>query len=124
MTFALPFGSEHGLHTTFPEESITLNDSAVPYATCHDKVDDCPGAIVVGLAVTVRLNGTETVVVCGPALPPGPVAVIEYVVVPGTGTTADPYVGKAAEAPSSLAVTGGVIVTDVALLVAQVSVVV
>jgi hypothetical protein len=78
--------------------------------------------MVFGVAVRVKVNGTDTVTVCGPTLPPGPVAVSENVVFSVTGTTADPEVGNGPVASPS--VTAGVIVIDVALVVAQVSVVV
>ena len=77
VTLAVPCGNAHGLHTEVPEPSVTSNEAAVPFVTCQDKVDDCPGAIVFGLAVKVKINGTETVTFCKPTLPPGPVAVIE-----------------------------------------------
>ena len=82
----------------------------------------CPGTIVFGLAVRANVTGTETVTVCGPVLPPGPVAVIENVVLVLTGTTADADVGSAPE--SSGIEIWGVIVTDVAFSVVHVSVVV
>ena len=63
-----------------------------------------------------------TVSVCGPALPPGPVAVIEYVVVALTGIVAEPVVGSGPESSPTGRV--GVMVIDVALLVAHVTVVV
>jgi hypothetical protein len=78
--------------------------------------------MVFGLAFNAKVAGTETITVCGPVLPPGPVAVIENVVVSLTGTTADADVGSAPE--SSGTETMGVIVTDVAFSVAHVSVVV
>ena len=58
----------------------------------------------------------------GTAAPPGPVALMVKVVVEITGTIADPEVGS--EPVSSACATDGVIVTDVALLVVQVIVVV
>ena len=91
-------------------------------ATCQDKVDDCPAAIVFGLAVKLKVNGIDTVTACGPALPPGPVAVIEYVVVALTGMTADPEVGSGPV--SSFIAIAGVMLTELAFVVAQVSVVV
>jgi hypothetical protein len=78
--------------------------------------------MVVGLAFNAKVAGTETVTVCGPVLPPGPVAVIENVVLALTGTTADADVGSAPE--SSGTDTVGAIVTDVAFWVAHVRVVV
>jgi hypothetical protein len=78
--------------------------------------------MVFGLAFNAKVTGTETVTVCGPVLPPGPVAVIENVVLVLTGTTADADVGSAPESSGIEMV--GVIVTDVAFSVAHVSVVV
>jgi hypothetical protein len=122
VTVAVPCGNAHGLHTALPEASITVIEFAVPLDTCHAKVDDRPGAIVLGLAVRVKVKGTQTVTGCGPALPPGPIAVSEKVVVALTGTTADPETGSGPE--SSVTGIAGVIVTDVALVVFQVRVVV
>jgi len=78
--------------------------------------------IVLADAVKVSVNGTVTVTVWGPAVPPGPVAVSENVVVEVKGATDDPDVGSPFE--SSGMGTAGVMVTAVALVVAQVSVVV
>ena len=75
-----------------------------------------------GEALRLTLSGTVTVTVCGPALPPGPVAVSEYVVVALTGTVAEPVVGRGPESSPTWSV--GVMVIEVALVVAQVSVVV
>jgi hypothetical protein len=83
---------------------------------------DCPVIIVLGEAFNVSVKGTVTVTLFGAAAPPGPVALIVKVVVESTGTIADPEVDSAPV--SSVAGTGGVIVTDVALVVVQVSVVV
>lgn len=118
----MPCGKEQGLQTAAPELSLMVSDEAVPFVTCHDRVAACPGGIVLGLAVNVKTIGTVTVAVCGPTLPPGPLAVIENIVVPVTGTTAVPEVGSGPE--SSLTAIAGLIVTLVALLVAQVSVIV
>ena len=82
----------------------------------------CPGTMVFGLAFNARVTGTETVTVCGPVLPPGPVAVIENVVLVLTGMTADADVGSAPESSGTEMV--GVIVTDVAFSVVQIRVVV
>jgi hypothetical protein len=120
VTVVDPCGNAHGLHTAFPEASVTVKEVAVPFATCHDKVEDCPGVIVLGLAFNVRVNGTDTVTVCGPTLPPGPVAVIEYWVVAVTGIKEEPETGSGPE--SSFPGISGVIVTDVALVVAHVRV--
>jgi hypothetical protein len=89
---------------------------------CQVSVTCCPGVIVLGDAENEMLSGTVTVTVCGPAVPPGPVAVKEKVVVWVIGTTADPEVGAGPESsPSGIS---GLNVTEVALVVAQVSVVV
>jgi hypothetical protein len=63
-----------------------------------------------------------TVTICGPALPPGPVAVSEYVVVALTGTVAEPVVGRGPESSPTGIV--GVIVMEVAFVVPHVIVVV
>jgi hypothetical protein len=76
--------------------------------------------MVAGDAVRLNVNGTATVTVCGPPLPPGPVAVSEKVVVVLTGVVTEPEVGRVPD--SSLAETDGVIETEVALDVAHVSV--
>lgn len=120
VTVADPCGNAHGLHTAFPEASVTVKEVALPFATCHDNVEDCPGVIVLGLAFNMTVSGTETVTVCGPTLPPGPVAVMEYCVVVLTGIKEEPETGSGPE--SSLPGISGVIVTDVALVVAQVRV--
>jgi hypothetical protein len=65
------------LHTVLLEESVMTNEVAVPPETCHDNNDDALGAIVVGDAVKLSVKGTVTVRVCGPTVPPGPVAVME-----------------------------------------------
>ena len=76
--------------------------------------------MVPGEAVRLRLKGTVIVRVCGPAVPPGPVAVREYWVVAPTGTVAEPDVGSGPESsPTGMA---GLKVIDVALVVAHVSV--
>lgn len=99
-----------------------MNDVGVPPVICQLRVTDCPGVIVLGEAENERLSGTVTVTVCGPAVPPGPVAVSENVVVCVIGTTADPDVGAGPESsPSGIT---GLKVTEVALVVAHVSVVV
>lgn len=77
---------------------------------------------MVGDAVKVSVNGTVTVTVEGAEVPPGPVAVIEYFVVALMGTKSDPEVGSGPE--SSGTGIAGVIVIEVAFVVAQVSVVV
>ncbi len=77
---------------------------------------------MLGEAVRLRVNGTVTVTVDGAEVPPGPVAVIEYVVVAFTGAMDDPDVGNGPESSGNGTV--GVIVIEVALVVAQVSVVV
>jgi hypothetical protein len=122
VTVAVPLGRAHGLHTAAPVASVTEIEAAVPPFTSHAKVADCPGAIVLGDADRLSVNGTVTVTVDGADVPPGPVAVIEYVVVAFTGAIEDPVVGKGPE--SSGNGTAGVMVTAVALVVAHVSVVV
>ena len=83
---------------------------------------DSPEVMVLTDAVKLNVNGTATVTVWGPAVPPGPVAVNEKVVVLVKGVTDDPEVGSPFE--SSGIGTAGVMVTAVAFVVAQVSVVV
>jgi len=92
----------------------------VPPAICHVRVTLCPDVMVVGDAVRLNVNGTVTVTVCGPAFPPGPVAVSEKVVVVATGAVTEPEVGKVPD--SSLDETDGEIETEVALDVAHVRV--
>jgi hypothetical protein len=120
MTVVVPCGSAHELQPPLSMES----ELAVPPATCQVKVTgvDCPVIIVLGEAFRVSVKGTVTVTLCGTAAPPGPEALIVKVVVEMIGTTADPEVDSAPV--SSVPGTGGVIVTDVALLVLQVMVVV
>jgi hypothetical protein len=77
--------------------------------------------MVVGVAVRVSTNGTVTVTVCGPAVPAGPVAVSEKVVVVVTGVLTEPEVGRTPD--SSVSEMDGVTETEVALVVVQVSVV-
>lgn len=123
LTFAVPWGSAHGLHTVPPDPSVTESDVGVPAPeTCQLKVTDAPDVMVLADAVRVKVNGTVTVTVCGPAVPPGPVAVSENVVVEVIGVTDEPEVGSPLE--SSGIGTAGVIVTEVAFVVAQVSVLV
>jgi hypothetical protein len=78
--------------------------------------------MVAGVTLKLRLNGTLTVSVCGAEEPPGPVAVMVNVVVVVTGGFAEPEVGRVI--PSSVGATGGLIVTEVAFVVAHVMVVV
>ena len=73
-------------------------------------------------AVKLNVNGTLTVTIWGPVVPPGPVAVSENVVIAVSGVTDEPEVGSPLE--SSGIGTAGVIVTAVALVVTQVRVVV
>jgi hypothetical protein len=82
----------------------------------------CPAVIVAGDTLKLRLNGTVTVSVCGAEEPPGPVAVIVNVVDVDTGGLAEPDVGSVI--PSSGLNTGGLMLTEVAFVVAQVMVVV
>jgi hypothetical protein len=112
----------HGLQTDVPDESVRVNAVAVPPVISQLSVELCPGVMVPGDAVRLSVNGTVTVTVCGPAVPAGPVAVRENVVVAFTGTLADPEVGGGPV--SSGRGIAGVIVTDVAFVVAQVRVVV
>ena len=95
---------------------------AVPPVICQLSVTGVPATTVLGDALRVSLNGTVTVVVWGTAAPPGPVALMVNFVVEITGTMEDPEVGS--EPVSSVWATGGVIVTDVALIVVQLMVVV
>ena len=59
-----------------PVASVTVIEVAVPFVTLQLIVDDCPGVIVLGDAVRLKVNGTVMVTVCGAEVPPGPVAVI------------------------------------------------
>jgi hypothetical protein len=77
--------------------------------------------MVLGDAVKLNVSGTATMTWLV-AVPPGPVAVRVKEVVALTGTIEDPEVGNGPV--PSLRGTAGVIVTDVAFVVAQVSVVV
>jgi len=122
VTVAVPWVGEHGLQTALPDASVMVNAVGGPPLICQVRVALCPCVIVVGEAERLNVRGTVTVSVCGPALPPGPVAVMEYAVVALTGIVAEPVVGSGPESSATGRV--GVIVIDVALLVAQVSVVV
>jgi hypothetical protein len=122
VTLAVPSGRAQGLHIAAPDPSVILRELGLPYATRHERTDICPGAIVFGLAVKAKSKGTKTVTDWGPALPPGPVAVIEKFVVVLTGITADPDVGSVTES-SGIGIVG-VIVMEVAFSVAHVRVVV
>lgn len=119
---AVPCVGEHGLHTALPEASVIVNAVGGPPLICQVSVALCPWVMVLGEAERLSVRGTVTVRVCGPVFPPGPVAVIEYVVVALTGIVAEPVVGSGPESSPTGSV--GVMVIDVALLVAQVSVVV
>jgi hypothetical protein len=123
-TVALPCCGEHGLHTALfdPSTSVNAVAVAVPPVICQESVELCPDVMVPGDAVRLRVNGTVTVTVWGPAMPAGPVAVSEYVVVALTGTVAEPEVGSGPESSPTGRV--GLIVIDVALVVVHVSVVV
>lgn len=78
--------------------------------------------MLLGDALKLNVSGTVTVTVAGLEFPPGPVAVRLNVVVWLIGTTADPEGGAGPESsPSGM---GGLNVTEVALVVTQVSVVV
>lgn len=122
VTVALPCCGEHGPHTALFDPSTSVNAVAVPPVICQESVELCPDVMVPGDAVRLRVNGTVTVTVCGPAEPPGPVAVSEYVVVVLTGTVAEPEVGSGPESSPTGRV--GLMVIDVALLVVHVTVVV
>jgi hypothetical protein len=98
------------------------SEVAVPLLMSQLSVDDDPAVIVLGEADKLNVNGTVTVTVDAAEVPPGPLAVMENFVVPLIGTNDDPETGSGPE--SSGTGTGGVIVTDVAFVVAQVSVVV
>ncbi len=76
--------------------------------------------MVAGVALKPSLKGTVTVTDCGAEEPPGPLAVIVNVVVVATGGFAEPEVGSVT--PSSGGSTAGLIVTEVAFVVAQVMV--
>jgi hypothetical protein len=81
----------------------------------------CDGGVVLGEAMKLSASGTFTVRV-PVAVPPGPEAVRANTVVALKATIEDPEVGKGPA--SSFCVTDGVIVTDVAFVVAHVIVVV
>jgi len=83
-------------------------------------VTDCPAVIVLDEAVKLNANGTATITLPF-AVPPGPEAEMANVVVELTGTIAEPDAGSG---PVSSWRIDGEIVTDVAFVVAQVSVVV
>src|SRR5579859_1776156 len=113
-TVAVPCGSAHGEHTPLSIES----EEVVPPFTCQLTVACCPAVIVAGVTLRLRLKGTVTVRDCGAEVPPGPVAVIVNVVVADTGGLAEPDVGSVI--PSSGLNTGGLMLTEVAFVVAQV----
>ena len=77
VTVAVPRVVEHGLQTELPDPSTSVNEVAVPPVICQLRVADCAGATVLGEAVKLKVSGTVMVTVDGPALPPGPVAVME-----------------------------------------------
>lgn len=119
---AVPCAGEHGLQTELPDGSVSVKAVAVPPLMSQLSEELCPDVIVPGDAVRLSVKGTVMVRVCGPMLPPGPFAVSEYFVVALIGTVAEPDVGSGPESlPTGRA---GVMVIDVALDVAQVSVVV
>lgn len=75
-----------------------------------------------GEALKLSAMGTVTVTCAGVASPPGPEAVMVKVVVSAIGTTSEPDVGSGpVSSPWGI---GGVILTEVALVVFQVRVVV
>ena len=117
-TVAVPCGSAHAEHTPLSIES----EEVVPPFTCQLSVAVCPAVIVAGVTLRLRLKGTVTVRDCGAEFPPGPVAVMVYVVVAATGGFAEPEVGRVI--PSSVGATGGLMVMEVAFVVAHVMVVV
>ena len=117
-TVAVPCGSAHGEHTALSIESALV----VPPLTCQLTVAGCPAVIVEGVTLRLKLKGTVTVTDCGALDPPGPVAMIVNVVVLFTGGLAEPEVGSVI--PSSGGTTGGLMLTEVALVVAQLMVVV
>jgi hypothetical protein len=100
---------------------LTESEAAVPPLTCHVNVEELPVVIVLGEATKLNVSGTVTVTVAV-AVPPGPDAVMVKTVVEFTGITADPEVLKLP--PLSPCCTEGVIVTDVAFVVAHAIVVV
>jgi hypothetical protein len=120
VTVALPCCGEHGLHTELFDPATSVNAVAVPPVICQESVELCPAVMVPGDAVRLSVKGTVTVTFWGPALPAGPVAVSEYVVVALTGTVAEPEVGRGPESSPTGMV--GLIVIDVALVVVHVSV--
>jgi hypothetical protein len=123
VTVAVPCGRVHELHTPLSMESAVAVPPG-PGVTCQVNVAEvaCPVISVLGEAFIESVNGTCTVTLFGAAVPPGPEALMVNVVVEITGTIEDPEVGS--EPVSSVWATGGVIVTDVALVVVQVIVVV
>jgi hypothetical protein len=114
----VPCGREQEAHTPLSID----NDEVVPPLTCQLNVACCPAVIVAGVALRLRVKGTVTVTDCGAEVPPGPVAVMVNVVVLFTGGFAEPEVGSVM--PSSELKTGGVMLTEVALVVVQLIVVV
>ena len=58
-----------------PAPSVIAIEVAVPPAMFQARLAGDPGAIVLGDAVKVIVNGTVTVTLCGADVPPGPVAV-------------------------------------------------
>jgi hypothetical protein len=82
------------LHTVVPDPSVTDSVVAAPPVICQANVADAPGTIVLGEAVKFRVNGTVTVTLFAEEVPPGPLAVIWYVVVLLIGTSVEPEVGS------------------------------
>jgi hypothetical protein len=110
------------LQIALPAASLIESEVAVPPVICHARVADSPAVIVLGDAVKFNVNGMVTVTVAGAEVPPGPVAVRVYVVVELTGMPAkDPEGGSGPV--SSVCGMAGVMVIEVAFVVAQVSVV-
>lgn len=122
VTVADPCGIAQGLQTALPVLSTTVNEVGGPPAICQLSVAFCPGVMLLGDAVKLNVSGTVTVTVAGLEDPPGPVAVREKLVVWLMGTTAEPEGGGGPwSSPSGR---GGLNVTEVALVVAHVRVVV
>jgi len=121
-TIAEPCGKVQGLQIALPAASLIESEVAVPPVICHARVAGSPAVIVLGDAVKFNVNGTVTVTVAGAEVPPGPVAVRVYVVVELTGMPAkDPEGGSGPV--SSVCGMAGMMVIEVAFVVAHVNVV-
>lgn len=118
VTLAVPLGSVHDAQTPL---SI-VNELAVPFETCQLNDADWPLVMLAGEAVKLSVMGTATVTLAV-VLPPGPVAVSMKVVVCFTTTpSTEPETGSGVA--SSVCCGFGEIVTEVALVVCQLKVVV